>query len=142
MIVRTLLSAKSSTVACVRPYVSVQEATRRLAELRIGALVVTDERGTVIGVFSERDLVKGAAEVGGAVVERTVEDLMSRKLLTVGPDDTVDRLMALMTNERIRHLPVLEGGRLIGIVSIGDVVKHKIAQVEGEAEALRAYIAS
>ena len=142
MIVKTLLAAKAGPVACVDPDVTIQSAVERLTALQIGALLVTDETGAVVGVFSERDLVRGLAEEGGSVLDRTVADLMTGRVETVGLQDTVDTLMALMTNRRIRHLPVIDRGRLVGIVSIGDVVKHKIAEAEEEAQALRAYIAS
>ena len=142
MIVKTLLAAKSGPVACVDPDVTILSAVERLTALQIGALVVTDDAGAVVGVFSERDLVRGLAEDGGDILERRVSDLMTRRVETVSLQDTVDRLMSLMTNRRVRHLPVIDRGKLVGIVSIGDVVKHKIAEAEEEAQALRAYIAS
>lgn len=140
MIVEGILSTKGSDVVCIGPTISVHMATATLSEKKIGALVVVDSAGQVIGVLSERDIIRGIASQGPDVLSKSVADLMTRMVHTVTGKDQVDHVMALMTERRIRHLPVVERGALKGIISIGDVVKHKIAETEQEAEALRSYI--
>ena len=142
MIVETILSQKGGDVACIAADASVADAVCMLCEKRIGALVVTRGDEAVAGVFSERDLVRGINDFGGGVLQKRVADLMTADVQTVTRRDKVDHLMSLMTDRRIRHLPVVENGKLLGLVSIGDVVKNKIAETEQEAEALRNYIAS
>jgi CBS domain-containing protein len=107
---------------------------------RVGALVVTEGEREVVGIVSERDIVRVVAEYGGAALSRPVSDCMTREVFFAEPSETVDSLMARMTDRRIRHYPVCYDGRLVGIVSIGDLVKSKIAETTAEAEGLRAYI--
>jgi CBS domain-containing protein len=141
MLVKTLLAEKSGAIACISPEATISEAAAMMTTRRIGALLVIDEDGALAGIIGERDLVRGMAEVGRIVLDKPVSALMTRRVLCVGLEDSVDSLMAKMTERRIRHFPVMDRGRLAGIVSIGDVVKHKIAEAECEAQALRAYIA-
>jgi CBS domain-containing protein len=101
---------------------------------------VVDTGGQPIGILSERDIVRAVAQGGAAALTRSVESTMSRPIVTCSETDTIDEVMAQMTARRFRHLPVIEGGKLAGIVSIGDVVKHRIAETEMEAAAMRAYI--
>ena len=145
MKVREILGAKGRGVITIRPDATVATAVHRLALERIGALVVSDDGLRVAGILSERDVVEGLARDGADLFAtgRRVADLMTRNVVTCGPDDTVKWLMAEMTRRRVRHLPVLDDGRLVGIVSIGDVVKSRLGEVELEATVLReAYIAT
>ena len=145
MKVREILDAKGQSVVTIRPDATLSTAVHRLALERIGALVVSDDGVRVAGILSERDVVAGLARDGADLLAagRRVADLMTRNVTTCGLDDTVKHLMAEMTRRRVRHLPVVEGGRLVGIVSIGDVVKSRLGEVELEATVLReAYIAT
>lgn len=139
MYVKDILGGKGNDVFTVRRETTVVELAKVLVGRRIGAAVVA-EGDTVVGVVSERDIVHCLAEQGAGAVERAVADVMTVDVKTVTPDTTIDEVMALMTRRRIRHLPVLEDGKLTGIVSIGDVVKDRIASVEREASQLREYI--
>jgi CBS domain-containing protein len=145
MKVREILDAKGRGVVTIRPDATLATAVHRLALERIGALVVSDDGVRVAGILSERDVVTGLARDGADLLAagRRVADLMTRNVVTCGPDDTVKHLMAEMTRRRVRHLPVVVGDRLVGIVSIGDVVKSRLGEVELEATVLReAYIAT
>jgi CBS domain-containing protein len=145
MKVREILEAKGSRVVTIRPDATLSTAVHRLALERIGALVVSDDGLRVAGILSERDIVTGLARDGADLLAtgRHVADLMTRNVATCGPDDTVKWLMAEMTRRRVRHLPVVDDGRLVGVVSIGDVVKSRLGEVELEATVLReAYIAA
>ena len=145
MKVREILEAKGSRVATIRPDATLSAAVHRLALERVGAPVVSDDGVRVTGILSERDVVTGLARDGADLFAtgRRVAGLMTRDVATCGPDDTVKWLMAEMTRRRVRHLPVLDDGRLVGIVSIGDVVKSRLGEVELEATVLReAYIAT
>ena len=145
MKVREILDAKGRDVVTVRPEDTVAGALQRLARERIGALVVSEDGVRVTGILSERDVVEGLARDGADLFAtgRRVADLMTRNVVTCGPDDTSRHLMAEMTRRRVRHLPVVVGDRLVGIVSIGDVVKSRLGEVELEATVLReAYIAT
>jgi CBS domain-containing protein len=104
-------------------------------------MVVADVRDAVVGIVSERDVVRVLAEEGASALSRPVESCMTQDVIFAEPGEVVDQLLTRMTDRRIRHLPVLSGGRLVGIVSIGDLVKTKIAEVEAESGALKAYIA-
>lgn len=118
---------------------SVRHAVALLAEKRIGALPVM-EGDRVVGIFSERDVLHGVAREGGAVLDRTVAEVMTSPAITITATHDANAAMALMTRRRIRHLPVLDGASLLAFVSIGDLVKFRIEQIEGEAEAMREYI--
>lgn len=145
MKVRGILDAKGRDVVTIRPDATVATAVHRLALERVGALVVSEDGIRIAGILSERDIVGALAGEGADLLStgRRVADLMTRHVVTCGPDDTVKQLMAEMTRRRIRHLPVVEGGRIAGIVSIGDVVKSRLEEVEMEATVLRdAYIAA
>ena len=145
MKVREILDAKGTGVVTIRSDATLSTAVHRLALERIGALVVSDDGVRVDGILSERDIVTGLARDGADLLAtgRRVADLMTRNVVTCGPDDTVKHLMAEMTRRRVRHLPVVVGDRLVGIVSIGDVVKSRLGEVELEATVLReAYIAT
>ena len=140
MDVKTILRTKGREVTTIRPHASVARAAELLRQRNIGAVVVVDDAGTVQGILSERDIVHAVSADGAAALERRVAELMTRRLHSCQLDDSVTDLMARMTKERIRHLPVLQDGRLCGIVSIGDVVKNRLEEIEYEAGQLREYV--
>ncbi len=140
MNVTTILRAKGHNVVTVRPSATVAEVVKLLRDARIGAVVVSADRLRVQGILSERDIVAALAEHGPETLHMRASDLMTRDIATCAPDDCIAELMSVMTARRIRHLPVCEDGALIGIVSIGDVVKWRVDEVEHEAEALREYV--
>jgi CBS domain-containing protein len=127
-------------VATIAPGATVSEALVRLKEHNVGALVVSADRRTVAGILSERDVVRHLADEGAKLLDQPVSAVMTKNVHTCRPDDSIAELMSRMTDRRIRHLPVVVHGRLTGIVSIGDVVKDRVEEVEREAQALRAYI--
>ncbi|MCX7864439.1 MAG: CBS domain-containing protein [Novosphingobium sp.] len=120
---------------------TVGEATAILAERRIGAMPVMDGE-QVVGIFSERDVIYGIAERGATILDQPVREVMTSPAVTVGRDVSALAALSLMTRRRVRHLPVIEGGKMIGFVSIGDLVKYRIDRIEAEAEAMRQYIQS
>lgn len=140
MIVKSILSAKGSDVATVSPTATVAEAANILAERKIGALVVTGAGGRITGIISERDIVRCLASHGAAVLQLPLTEVMTRKVVTCAPNDTVSVIMELMTAGKFRHLPVTEEGALVGIISIGDVVKYRLTELEFEKDAMRDYI--
>jgi CBS domain-containing protein len=142
MNVASILKHKGRDCATVAQDQPVKEAVRLLAEKKIGALVVVDGAGDIAGIVSERDIVANLADGSAELLAAPVSRVMTRDVFTCAPTDTTDQLMAQMTDSRIRHLPVKENGKLAGIISIGDVVKWRIAEVESRAEALREYIAT
>jgi CBS domain-containing protein len=142
MLIAHVLRDKGAVVHTVHAEASLEEAAGALNEKKVGALVVVAEGGAIVGVLSERDIVREVARRGAGCLEDTVGDVMSRDVVTAAPTETIDEGLARMTDRRIRHLPVLDSGKLIGIVSIGDLVKHRIAAVEAEAAAMQAYIAT
>jgi CBS domain-containing protein len=135
-----VLRTKGSTVATAEPGQSVRELLAALAEYNIGAMVVLDPDGGVAGIVSERDVVRRLNEFGGGLLDVPIADIMTTEVFTCGPDDSVDSLTVMMTERRIRHVPVVEDGRLTGIVSIGDVVKSRIQKLEQDQQQLEAYI--
>jgi CBS domain-containing protein len=137
-----VLASKGSEVATIAASASLSEAAAELTSRRIGALVVIGGSGTIEGIISERDLVQCLAAHGRGVTEQTVSQAMTADVITAARDLPVLTALALMTQRRVRHLPVVEGGQLKGIVSIGDLVKHRMDRMEAEAEAMRAYIQS
>jgi CBS domain-containing protein len=143
MLIQRILSTKGGEVLTVTSATSISDAVAILSEHRIGALVVSDDGGeSAGGILSERDIVRALATDGADVLARTVADLMTTEVYTCGPDATAEDLMGLMTEHRIRHIPVLADGKLAGIVSIGDVVKHRLGELETETQALHDYIAT
>ncbi|MGE0658104.1 MAG: CBS domain-containing protein [Reyranellaceae bacterium] len=139
MLVSEILSAKEIDVVGITPDMTVEDAARTMTHHGIGAvLVLAGDR--VLGIISERDIARGVAVRGGAVLADRVCDIMTKSVVVCAPDNTVESVMAVMTERRIRHLPVVERGRLVGVVSIGDVVKALIDEVRHEAEDLRRYI--
>ena len=140
MLVSQILRAKGDAVFTVAPTDTVGQVAERLHSKRIGALVVT-EGDRVVGIVSERDIVRAVAGGDVKVTSRPVSAYMTVNVVFAEPGETLDSLLSRMTDRRIRHLPVVQAGRLVGIVSIGDLVKVKIAESEAEAQGLKAYIA-
>lgn len=141
MTVARILNEKGRNVVKVPPDASLAEVAAILAEKRIGAVLVADGED-MRGIVSERDIVRGLARFGGEALRKRASDCMTEKVITCRPEETIHDVMQKMTSGRFRHLPVVEAGRLVGIVSIGDVVKSRIEEVEREAEQIREYIAT
>ncbi|TFF27804.1 CBS domain-containing protein [Jiella endophytica] len=137
-----ILKTKGGDVFTLRPEVTIAEVVEVLAERRIGAIVLVDEGGAVAGIVSERDVVRVLAKSGAGVLDKPIGEAMTVKVQTCSGETGIDEVLSIMTNGRFRHLPVIEGGRLAGIVSIGDIVKMKIEETEREAEQMREYIAA
>jgi CBS domain-containing protein len=140
MTVAAILDTKGTNVVLASPATTMAEAVALLAGKRIGALVVCDAAGTLCGILSERDVVRALARDGGAALERPLADYMTAEVETTERAEIMPSLMERMTDGRFRHMPVVEDGRLLGIVSIGDVVKFRVAEIEAEAHAMREYI--
>lgn len=142
MTVRAMLSRKGSDVITIAPTATLSEAVDLLSKNRIGAVVVTGADHRVAGILSERDIVRALSERGPAMLSENVAAVMTRKVMTCTSADTVSSVMERMTAGKFRHLPVVEQGKLIGVISIGDVVKSRLHEIEHETEALREYIAT
>jgi CBS domain-containing protein len=142
MTIAKILGAKGTNIMSVSPGESLQTAAALLTTKKVGALLALDAAGKLVGILSERDIVRLCAEQGGVAMESLVQDAMTKNVLTAAPQDRIDSAMARMTDRRIRHLPVLEGQTLVGVVSIGDLVKAKIDEAMADADAMRAYIAT
>ena len=141
MLVSQILKTKGDLVFTVSPNETVHAAAALLHSRKVGAMVVLDPEETVVGIVSERDLVRVIAQDGQAGLSKPVSACMTAEVLFATPEETVDDLMSRMTDRRVRHLPVVRQGRLVGLVSIGDLVKVKIAETEAEADGLKHYIA-
>lgn len=142
MAVRELLNHKPSGVVSVRPSASMATAARLLMEHRVGGLPVVDDQGTVLGFLSERDVVRAVDGGSAAIHELPVTALMRRPAPSCAVDDPIQTVMSRMTRDRLRHLVVLDGDRLAGVISVGDLVKHRLGQLETEAGVLRDYVAA
>jgi len=142
MKVEQILQSKGVEVFAVKPDDLIADAISMLSEKNIGAVIVKDDAEKVVGILSERDVVRRLGEKGKEALSLRVSDCMTPKPFTCPPSTTLDEVMGLMTQKRIRHLPVRDGDKLVGVISIGDVVKRKIEQAEQEAAALKEYIAS
>jgi len=140
MTVKAILDTKGGSVITIEPTASLEQAAKILAERRIGALVVTGPEQRVVGIVSERDIVAMLAARGCHALDVPLTAVMTRKVTTCSPADTISTIMERMTEGKFRHVPVVEQGRLTGIISIGDVVKHRLQQMETEQNALRDYI--
>jgi CBS domain-containing protein len=141
MLIAQILAGKGSDVVTTRPDATVAEVASLLKARRIGAVVVIDAGGVLRGIISERDLACGLADHGAKLLEMRVSQLMTGDVVTCSPEDGIGQLMHTMTERRFRHLPVIEDGRMIGIISIGDVVKHRLQELEAETNLLQGYIA-
>jgi CBS domain-containing protein len=140
MSVQAILSSKGGNVLTIEPTASIRAAAKILAVRRIGALVVTGPEQRVIGIVSERDIVHVLAMRGAEALDLPLTEIMTRKVATCSPSDTISSIMERMTAGKFRHVPVVDQGRLAGIISIGDVVKHRLQEMEFEQNALRDYI--
>ena len=140
MKVKEVLGKKSATVITVTPDQSLLEASQLLAKHKIGVVVVVDSEGTPVGILSERDIVCELAEVQSDVVNRRIHDAMTKDIVIGFPEDDLAYVSSTMTDRRIRHLPIMEDEKLVGIISIGDVVKAQLDNVQYEAHMLRQYI--
>ena len=142
MLIETILKDKGATVTTISDQATLAEAANLLDQKRIGAVVAVDKVGALIGVLSERDIVRRFARHGESTGSMIVAEAMTRGVITAAPNEDVDTCLGRMTDRRIRHLPVIQDGELRGIISIGDLVKFKIDSVLAEAEAMTAYIRS
>jgi CBS domain-containing protein len=142
MIVKTILSGKGGNVVTIEPTTNVADAVNILVEKHIGALVVIGAEGRIVGIISERDIVRALAKRGNAALKLPLTEVMTRKVVTCSEDETLSVIMEQMTQGKFRHVPILDGDRLIGIISIGDVVKWRLEELQLEQNALRDYIAT
>jgi CBS domain-containing protein len=140
MRVKSILASKGDQVIKVTSSDTVRTTVLRLKTHNYGALVVSDDAETVSGIISERDLVRALVDHGPVLLDMAVGDLMTSKVETCGPDDDIEDVMDTMTNGRFRHMPVTVDGRIVGVVSIGDLVKHRMGELEDETKALREYV--
>jgi len=137
-----LIKGKQKEIIQIGADRTIAEAANTIAQNKIGALLVDDGAGTIVGILSERDIVRGMSQHGANLHDVKVSELMTSDLIRCAPGDTVNEAMAMMTDRRIRHLPVFEGEQLVGFISIGDLVKCRMLEVQSEAEALLQYIHS
>jgi CBS domain-containing protein len=142
MIVNKILGLKGRDVVTIEPTRALSEAVRVLSERRIGALLIVDGQRPVSGIISERDIVRAVAMQGARALDEPVSRFMTEKVVTCTGQTSINDVMELMTKQKFRHVPVVEGGRLAGIISIGDVVKLRLEEVEAEAQAIKEYIAT
>ena len=142
MTVKAILSRKGRDVFTIAPTANLSDAVTLLAERRIGAAVVTGPDNRVAGILSERDIVRALGERGAGALGDNVAAVMTRKVTTCVETDTISDIMERMTTGKFRHVPVVEQGRLAGVISIGDVVKFRVEEIERESDALREYIAT
>lgn len=142
MTVARILATKGHDVVTTQPHRTLSEVAKMLSDKGIGAIVVTGANGEVLGIVSERDVVRAIAQQGAAALDHAVSRYMTAKVVTTRERATVDSLMETMTAGRFRHVPVVENERLVGLISIGDVVKHHVAEIETEQRALKEYIAT
>ena len=139
MTVRAVLESKGYNIVTVDPSATVRAAVKLLSERRIGAVLAMAD-GRIAGILSERDIVRVLGERGASILDEKVEAVMTRKVITCHPADTVAAIMEKMTDGKFRHLPVVDDGKVVGLISIGDVVKRRVMDIEHEQEALRDYI--
>ena len=142
MNVASILKAKGRAVTTARPNATLLDVAKKLGPKKIGAVVVVGDNGHVAGIISERDIIRVVSEQGAAALSMMVSDVMTRNVIACGETSELDELMEMMTKGRFRHLPVIEDDALVGIISIGDVVRHHVAEVEMEVSAMRNYLAT
>ncbi len=140
MSIASILNSKGASVIHVAPLEPIAAVARILGERNIGAVLVMDDTAKPLGILSERDIVRALAKHGAAALDLVASALMTRVLWTITPDADIAEAMRIMTDHRVRHLPVVEDGSLVGVVSIGDVVKARLGQQANEVESLRAYV--
>ncbi len=142
MKVAAVLKSKGRAVATAHIETPLEDIATQLAHRKIGAIVIVDDKERLVGIVSERDLVRAVAENGAIILNQPVSRAMTRNVTTCHENHTIDELMAIMTKGRFRHVPVVENEAIVGIISIGDVVKHHIAEVEMEVTAMKDYLAT
>jgi CBS domain-containing protein len=142
MNISQILKTKGRAVATARPDSTLSEVISKLAQKKIGAIVVVGDNGEVVGILSERDIIRQLAERGSAALKESASKSMTTAVVSCQETSTLEEMMELMTQGRFRHVPVIEDGALVGIVSIGDIVKHHVAEVEMEVTAMRDYFAT
>jgi CBS domain-containing protein len=142
MTVKAILSTKGRHVTTIEPNADLATAAKILAEKKIGALLIAGAEGRVVGILSERDIVRAVAARGASALQTPLSEVMTRKVVTCTEGETVSVIMERMTAGKFRHVPVVEQERLVGVISIGDVVKHRLQEMEQESSALRDYIQS
>ncbi|MEQ8229354.1 MAG: CBS domain-containing protein [Rhodospirillales bacterium] len=140
MNVKSILERKGNAVTTIKPAATIGDAARTLAEAKIGAIVVSEDGETIAGILSERDIVRMIGTDGSGALNRPVTEAMTANVITCNPDDRINMLMGMMTQRRIRHLPVAVNGKMTGLISIGDVVKERMDEIEHDAAAMRDYI--
>ncbi len=140
MHVSQILKMKGSAVITVTPEMTIAEAVETLSHRHIGAALVIAGKDRLAGILSERDIVHGLADHGAHVLTMHVSDIMTKAVVSCAPENTIDEIMHEMTNRRFRHMPVLDEGRLVGLISIGDVVKYRLEELSAESDMLRNYI--
>lgn len=140
MTVSTILAAKGGGVITIEPTATLAAAASLLSEKRIGALIILGPGGRVAGILSERDIVHSLAQRGRQALDEPLSQAMTREVVTCASDDAISSLMERMTTGKFRHMPVVDGGQLVGVVSIGDIVKRRVDEMERESEAMRDYI--
>ena len=140
MTVRAILDTKGHQIESVQPGAKLSAAVKLLGQKKIGAVLVLNVAERIEGILSERDIVRVLSERGAAVLDEPISNVMTRKVVSCRPSDTVGAIMEMMTLGKFRHLPVIEGERVVGLISIGDVVKWRVQEYEREQEALREYI--
>ncbi|MGI9435254.1 MAG: CBS domain-containing protein [Geminicoccaceae bacterium] len=141
MFVRQILASKGGDIVTINPSALISDVVALMGKERIGAVVVLDPDAHIAGIVSERDVTRGLAEHGAGLLTMQAHTIMTEDVVSCRPDDGIDKLMRKMTTGRFRHLPVVEKGSMIGIVSIGDIVKHRLEELESEASMLQDYIA-
>jgi CBS domain-containing protein len=141
VLIGQIIASKGAAVVTASSDATIADVVRVLKDKRIGAIVISSEDDQIDGIISERDITRGLADHGAALLDKKVRELMTSEVVTCGPDDGVEKLMQDMTSGRFRHMPVVQNGRLMGIISIGDVVKHRLHELETEAHMLQDYIA-
>jgi CBS domain-containing protein len=142
MNISQILKAKGRAVATARPNATLSEIISKLAQKKIGAIVIVGDAGEVVGIVSERDVIRQLGDRGEASLKEPVSQAMTTSVISCQETSTLEEMMELMTQGRFRHVPVIEDGALVGIVSIGDIVKHHVAEVEMEVTAMRDYFAT
>ena len=140
MNVDQVIKKKGRDVATIAPKQPVSDAVKALAERNIGALIVINDQEELVGIISERDVIRCLAGRGNRMLKREIQEIMSRGVVTCGLNDTISHVMKIMTDRRMRHLPVLQDGRLVGMISIGDLVKHRVAEIEFETRFINDYV--
>jgi CBS domain-containing protein len=141
MTIGSILKTKGGEIIGARPDDTAEQVAKLLSAHNIGAVLIRSAEGVVLGILSERDIVRAIGRHGEAALKLTASALMSRNVISCGPEDTVAKAMEIMTQRRFRHLPVMHDNKLVGMISIGDVVKERIGEAEQEAEQLRAFVA-